>query len=94
MPSSKLVRDVEGFAGKASLYRLSEVIEYGFGDETTYTEYVIASTANAPFTGIETYIFPADEGGNILDWGELPGSQRGTTSHAEVLSDAGYPLDE
>lgn len=94
MPSSKLVRDVEGFTGKASLYRLSEIIEYGFGDETNHTGYVIASTAIDPFTGIQTYIFPADEDGNVLDWGELTGSRKGTTSHAEVLSGAGYPLDE
>ena len=40
----------------------------------------------------ETYIFPADEDGNVLDWGELEGSYRGGMDHEEALHNAGYEI--
>jgi hypothetical protein len=40
----------------------------------------------------ETFIFPADESGSVIDWGELEGSLRGTTSHQKALEGAGYKL--
>jgi len=41
---------------------------------------------------IETYIFPADEHGEVLDYGELSGSMKGTLDHAEALRRAGYEV--
>lgn len=38
----------------------------------------------------ETYIFPSNDTGEILDFGELSGSQRETLSHQKVLNDLGY----
>ena len=34
----------------------------------------------------ETFIFPADEDGNVIEWIELPGSSGGSISHEEVLN--------
>lgn len=58
-------------------------------------EYVIASSL---FEMVgrhqlnETYLFGADEEGNILDWCELDGSMKDTQSHAEALNEAGYSV--
>lgn len=54
--------------------------------------YVIVSTAVVPFSGPETYVFGADEGGKIVDWIELKGSFRGRLDHDEALSRAGYSV--
>lgn len=91
MKTAKLVKDnLEGFVGHATLYKLSEKVKYANNKTTSY---VICSTVNAMFTGIETYIFPANKSGEVLNWCELDGSQRGTTSHETVLEDAGYKLE-
>jgi len=76
------VKDVSGhFQGTAYLYKLSEPIPYNWNWKekkyTDETEYVVASGVHAMFSGPETYIFPADEEGKVLGWGELPGSQQG-----------------
>ncbi len=90
MKTVKLVKaNLDGFKGQAALYKLSEKIKYD-GNKTT--SYVICSSVVAMFTGMETYIFPADKSGNVLDWCELEGSQRGIYSHEIVLKAAGYKL--
>lgn len=33
----------------------------------------------------EVYIFPCSESGEVIDWTELPGSQKGTTDHTLVM---------
>ena len=40
----------------------------------------------------ETYIFPADEHGNLYSLNELPGSMKDTQDHMEVLKKAGFIL--
>ena len=40
--------------------------------------------------GVETFIFPSDNTGEVVDWGELPGSFQGRADHAEALRRAGY----
>lgn len=90
MKTAKLVKDnLDGFKGHAALYKLSTPVNIHDGKKTTY---VVCSTVDATFTGWETYIFPANKKGEVLDWLELDGSQRGTTSHIEVLNAAGYTL--
>lgn len=54
-------------------------------------QYVVVSAVN-DYLIHETYIFPADEHGKILDWTELPGSYRGGTNHAEALAGLGYEV--
>lgn len=57
--------------------------------------YVIVSAANLPdeFGGPETYIFPGDSKGMIVEHDELEGSLKGTLVHANALKAAGYVVD-
>ena len=57
-------------------------------------DYVIVSAVVAMFSGPETYIFPADESGKVVDWGELDGSYRGGLDHTAALAGAGYTVQE
>lgn len=85
MKKAKLILDnLSGFQGHAALYKLSEPLEL--------YDYVICSTAIAIFSGVETYIFAANEKGEIIDWCELKGSERGCHSHAKVLANIGYEI--
>ncbi|WP_280350401.1 hypothetical protein [Nocardia abscessus] len=87
-----------GYNGDARLYRLDPPLKYeSYGEngfETSETEYVIVSALSAAFdTGdAETYIFPADENGEVTSWGELRGSIRGFYDHELALKGAGYEL--
>lgn len=84
------VKDIKGFTGDARLYKLNPPIEY---DGESH-KYVIVSATNAMFSGPETYIFPADKKGKIINWGELPGSFQGECNHREALENAGYEITE
>lgn len=53
------------------------------------TSYVVTSAAVVPWGGPETYIFPANEEGEILGWSELPGSYRGGLDHEEAIKNVG-----
>jgi hypothetical protein len=55
-------------------------------------DYVWVSAADVPFSGPETYIFGADENGEVLDWCELRGSFKGALDHEEALRGAGYEV--
>lgn len=57
-------------------------------------EYVIVSASTVLLSGPETYIFPADEKGNVTDWAELDGSFRGDRDHNRALRSAGYTVSE
>ena len=84
---AKLVKRLTGgeFRGDARLYKLSDPL-----DGHTL---VVVSAAVVPFSGPETYIFPANEQGEITDFGELNGSGRGYLDHREALSIAGYSIE-
>ena len=83
MATATLLRaGLEGFRGSAALYRC-EPPHHG-------NEFVIASTSS--FCGLETYLFPATEDGEIKDWLEMEGSMKGTSSHQEVWANAGYEM--
>lgn len=75
--------------GAAALYRLSK--PYQYDDEKPPCEYMFVSTSCVLGTW-ETYAFPAVESGDCLSWGELPGSEKETRSHATVLGNMGYEL--
>lgn len=81
-------KSLEGFIGDACLWHLSKQVIYDGGS----TEYVVTSAVNVPFEGPETYIFPADEGGNILDWLELEGSFKGGLNHEAAILCAGWKI--
>jgi hypothetical protein len=84
--------------GEAQLYRLDPPVTYytwspeGHDAEEKRTDHVAVSAVTAPFTGPETYIFPADEDGNVLDWTELHSSFRGALDHERALRNAGYEV--
>ena len=94
--TATLIRDeLPDFRGHAALYRVEPPIEgYEPWDETKQApkySYVVVSAVSVLGTP-ETYMFGANEHGEIVDWGELPGSQKGTLSHTQVLTEAGYYL--
>ncbi len=83
--------DLPGFVGHASLYRIFPEAAYHADGVKRATNYVIVSAVHDhPIVG--TFIFPADESGSVIDWGELDGSLRGTTSHRKALEGAGYNI--
>lgn len=56
-------------------------------------EYIVASAANVPYSGAEVYLFPADRDGEITDWVNLDGSERGTLNIDRVLHKIGYEIE-
>ena len=86
--TATLLRKLDDFQGDARLYVLSEPVAYG-NEESNY---IIVSAASVPLSGPETYIFPANEDGEVIDWGELDGSFRGSLDHEEALTGAGYEV--
>src|SRR5687767_5916908 len=90
------LRRLGGFQGDARLYELSEPVEYDYDYDTekykSSTRYVVVSAADAMFSGPETYIFPGDEQGQIVDWGELDGSFKGDLDHERALAEAGFAV--
>ena len=85
-----ILGDLPEFVGHASLYRIFPEVAYDDGMMHT-TNYVIVSAVHDHLIN-ETFIFPADESGSVIDWGKLDGSLRGTTSHRKALEGAGYKL--
>lgn len=86
------ISDLTNFRGDARLFRLAS--PYKWRADKPHTFYVVVSKADVPYSGWETYIFPADVEGNVLDWGELPGSARGNVSHLEAITDLETYLQE
>lgn len=79
--------------GNQRLYRCDPPFRAeGWGDAPASHEYVVVSAAVVPFSGPETYIFPADAEGNVTDYLELDGSYRGALDHERALANAGYAV--
>ena len=100
MKTATLVQTTLGKHGDTlwqAVYRLEPPMT---GNNGQPCEYVLCSAAYAPpFRNVlpaqrETYIFPCRVAGDVLDWEELPGSQRGTLEHAAALERAGYTIVE
>ena len=90
--TATLIRgDLPEFVGHASLYGVLPGVAYDTDGVKHTTNYVIVSAVHDHLIH-ETFIFPADESGSVIDWGELDGSLRGSTSHQKALEDAGYKL--
>ena len=83
MKTATKVKDLENPKAMQSLYRLSDRLR-GF-------DYVVVS-AVVNHLCYETYIFGTDENGEVLDWGELPGSECDVYSHEKALNNAGYEV--
>lgn len=59
--ATPMPKKLNGFRGDARVYHLSEPLDGA--------EYVVVSAVVVPYSGPETYIFPADENGEIVDYG-------------------------
>ena len=79
--------------GEMRLYRLDPPLSDEYSESSPF-EYVVVSATHAMFSGPETYIFPADETGEITSWGELDGSFKGALDHEQALRNAGYEVAE
>ncbi|MCX7914458.1 MAG: hypothetical protein N2511_07725 [Thermodesulfovibrionales bacterium] len=86
MRKFEFVKDVsERFSGKAYLYRVDPPVEYFVDGETIkLTPYVCASATSVPLLGPQVFIFPANENGELLDWGEI-GGRKGTLDIDKVM---------
>lgn len=95
MKTATLIKDrLTDFTGHAALYKLSEPLKAFDWDgklEGEY-EYVVVSATSAWLGGSETYIFPSNKDGEVVDWRELKGSYRGGMSHETAINGAGYKL--
>lgn len=76
--------------GIAAVFRLSEPIKYK--NKTTEYVWVSAVPYVGSFEGPETYIFPSDAEGEVLDWLELDGSFRGEMNIEKALAGLGFPV--
>ena len=94
MSAATLIKRLPSWQGDAALYRMEPPLDGN--------DYVVVSAVDLalrfPTYGdprpmqIETYIFAADESGEVEDYGELSGSLKGTLDHAEALRAAGYEV--
>ena len=85
--AAKYIKDTGNNRADAALYQLDPPIK---NDERSF-EFVVVSATTV--SGVpETYIFGADDAGEIVLWSELDGSQKGTLQHHVALADAGYEV--
>jgi hypothetical protein len=91
---AKLLKDnLRDFTGHAAVYELTPpLVEKDYEGNKKKHRYVVVSATVAMFSGPETYIFPSDKNGRVLNYGELDGSYRGGMSHERALLDAGYAI--
>lgn len=97
MKTATWIRDVSAhFNGSAALHRLSEPVVCHVWDSSHETvevvEWVVASAVNVPFSGPETYVFPANEDGEAVSFAEMEGSYRGGLDHGEALRGLGFEV--
>jgi len=84
---------------KHYLFRTDSPVKYGYGECEKETSYIIVSESSQ-FTGYgfregeETYIFPADENGKVVNWGGLNGSMDGSLDYKKALVLGGYEVVE
>jgi hypothetical protein len=56
-------------------------------------EYVVSSAIVVPYSGPETYVFPANSDGAITNWTELSCSARGELDPEAAIRRAGYEIE-
>ncbi len=87
--TAKFIKDVsDRFQGDAALYKLSPPIKDEYNE--TEHEYVISSAVNGWV--YETYLFPSNENGEIVSWGELDGSEQGVCDVERPIHNLGYQI--
>lgn len=88
MATATYLGKANGMSGDARLYRCEPALLTYDGDSV---EYVISSAVDNAFA-TETYLFPANPDGDVVDWMEMPGSRRGVVDPEYVLSELGYTI--
>lgn len=86
--TAQFIRQCTGWLGDARLYKLSEPVTDYLGREY---DYVVVSGVDHTWA-TETFIFPANGEGEVIDMVELDGSFKGAVDHAEALRGAGYEV--
>jgi len=80
------LKDLNKGLGSQKLWELDEKMTTADGID--FKHVVSSAISSAPdHGGCETFVFPADSNGEIIDWGELAGSQRGTLDHDLVIKE-------
>lgn len=74
---------------KSALYMLDKPMK---DCDDNHVKYVIVSSADVPFSGPETFIFPATGEGEVTSFIELEGSFQGGLCHKTALNNAGYKI--
>jgi len=88
------IKRLSRLTGEAWLYRVDPPVEYGWEEDSQNTEYVVSSATISLFVESETYLLPADESGEIIEWGKLDGSFRGSWDCDQAVRNAGYTIVE
>lgn len=83
MKNAKFLKHLDGFTGDARLFELDPPL-----DGSTFVVVSATTVLGRP----ETYIFPADENGSVINWGEMEGSFQGGKDHTRALANAGYEV--
>ena len=91
MGNAEFIKRIEPLVGDGRLYRLSKSVQWDDNGKKRRTRFVLVSAVIA-YSGAETYLFPANKRGDVLDWGELGGSYRGGLSHEAALRNAGFEI--
>lgn len=90
-----LPRGTNSMVAAQAIYKFDPPLPTSYDeDESETTIYALVSASNAMFSGPEVYLFAYNdpEDTEPVSWMELPGSQKGTLSHEEVISDLGYTI--
>lgn len=95
------IRDIGGFRGHASLYKLDPPFVSVDGldaDQIEMHEYVIVSAVDLPsvlssYHSCETYVFPANADGQIVDFGEIAGV-KDVKDHQMALDEIEYRIEK
>jgi hypothetical protein len=90
MATATFVKNLDGFNGNATLYRVNPPLK-SYSGEDEYALVVVSAVV--AFGYPETFIFGADEDGEVMNWLELPGSFKGALDHTRALRDAGYDVE-
>ena len=102
MKTARFLAQLPGWVADARLYEVDPPMVWTEWDLESASQIehpaglVIVSATDVPFTGPETYIFPAKRVGDeaeLADWCELDGSFRGGMDHVEALRRAGYEVE-
>ena len=102
MKTYKYIKTLNGWNGDAALYHVSPSMVYHDWDENNKMinikiDYVIVSAATAPYSGPETFIFPASHNSiktnSPISFQNLMGSFKGELNHEQAFSNAGYLFD-